>query len=89
MLWCEERKTGNVAEYSTCAGNIAPSKERSLDCELLPSLNAFLSLQIKLLSMYLPKCFSRQLVEHAWKKQSIPMEYTLLQTACHSALLVK
>lgn len=66
-----------------------PSEERPLVCELLPSLSAFLSLQIKLLSMSLLKCFSRQLGEPVWKKQSMPMEYTLPWTAWHSALLVK
>lgn len=67
-----------------------PSEERPLVCELLPSLSAFLSLQIKLLSMSLLKCFSRQLrtcLEEA--EYAHEVEYTLPWTAWHSALLLK
>lgn len=65
---------GSLLSTVHVQGTECPSGERPLVWDLLPSLNAFLSLQIKLLGVSLLKCFSRQWEEHVGKNQSMPMK---------------
>lgn len=74
MLWYEERKKECVWVWYVC-------KEHSVSVkgELFSLWVTSISLQVFVTAgesseSVLHKCFSRQLVEHAWKKQTMPMK---------------
>lgn len=86
MLLCEEGKKGNVAEYSACGRNTV-----SLQGQVYSQSCFYLCISVAANKAF--QCISTQVLLPLSMLGSSECaheaEFTLLQTACHSALPVK